>query len=275
MTVLELIQESTKYLAGKGVESPRLQIELLLSHVLKLPRLQLYMQFDRPLEASTLDQLRPMVRARSQRVPLQHIMGTTSFCGLELECSAAALIPRQETELLIELCVQSLAGIDSPTIIDVGTGTGAIALALGARLPSAKITALDISPEALVLARRNHEKHPQPPIDFRPGNLLEGLTEKVDLVVANLPYLFSSDMAGLSPEVKHDPALALDGGSDGLDLIRQLIPQAARLTQHLALEIDPRQADPLQPLLAEHGFTEIVVQADLTQRPRYITTRHA
>lgn len=273
MTVLEILQESTKYLTGKNVESPRLQSELLLSHVLGIPRLQLYLQFDRPLDEDQLSRLRPLLRSRSQHIPLQHILGTTNFCGLEIECSPAALIPRPETELLIELVAEELKNIAAPVIYDVGTGTGAIALALAQKIPAAQITAIDISPDALDLARKNHLRFPESKVTWLQGDLLTGQASRADMVVANLPYLFTSDLETLSPEVKYDPPLALNGGTDGLDLIRKLIPQAAALCNTIALEIDPRQADLLPALLTENGFTEVRVVPDFQKRQRHVLAR--
>jgi len=273
LTVLEILQESTKYLTGKNVESPRLQSELLLSHVLGIPRLQLYLQFDRPMEEAHLSRLRPLLRSRAQHIPLQHILGTANFCGLEIECSPAALIPRPETELLVERVVEELKNIAEPLVYDVGTGTGAIALAIAQKLPAARIIAIDISPEALNLAHKNHLRYPAAKITWQTGDLLTGIKEGGDLIVANLPYLFTTDMETLPDEVKHDPPLALDGGTDGLDLIRSLIPQAVPLCHTLALEIDPRQADILPPLLKHHGFAEVKTLSDLQKRPRHVLAR--
>lgn len=247
-----------------------MQSELLLAHVLGIPRLQLYLQFDRPMEEAQLTQLRPLLRSRGQRIPLQHVLGTVNFCGLEIECSPAALIPRPETEILVEQVSEELKSIDEPIIYDIGTGTGAIALALAKMRPTTRITAIDISLEALDLARRNHLRFPDAKIVWQEGDLLAGIEKSADLIVANLPYLFTSDMENLSDEVKHDPPLALDGGADGLDLIRQLLPQAASLCPVIALEIDPRQAEILPPLLKQQGFNEVRIIPDFHHRQRHV-----
>jgi len=157
MTVLEAIQKSTEFLAKKGVESPRLQTELLLAHLLKMPRMKLYLNFDRVLLPAEIDSLRELVKRRGQREPLQHIIGSTSFCGYEIAVSRHALIPRTETEMLAELGWKFLATCHSPlvTALDFGTGTGCIAIALAAKCPNAKITALDVSADALALAKQN------------------------------------------------------------------------------------------------------------------------
>jgi release factor glutamine methyltransferase len=180
MTVLEAIQKSTEFLAKKGVESPRLQTELLLAHLLKLPRLRLYLEFERTLTDAQVNELREMVRRRGQREPLQHITGSTSFCGFEIAVNRHALVPRPETELLAESGWEFLSKLEqSPHLagghplpagrgegrgegrvaFDFGTGTGCIAIALAAKCPSAKIVATDISPDALALARENAVRH--------------------------------------------------------------------------------------------------------------------
>ena len=157
VTVLEAIQKSTEFLGKKNVESPRLQTELLLAHLLKMPRMKLYLNFDRGLTAAETDALRELVKRRGQREPLQHITGSTSFCGFEMAVSRHALVPRPETELLAELGWQFLSTLNAQpsTALDFGTGTGCLAIALAAKCPHAKITALDISPEALALANAN------------------------------------------------------------------------------------------------------------------------
>ncbi len=154
---MEAIRKSTEFLAKKGVESPRLQVELLLAHLLKMPRMKLYLDFERVLSAAETDALRELVKRRGLREPLQHIIGSTSFCGLEIAVSRHALVPRPETELLAELGWNFLATCHTSlvTALDFGTGTGCITIALAAKCPNAKITALDISSEALALAKQN------------------------------------------------------------------------------------------------------------------------
>src|SRR5215471_13499273 len=160
MTVLEVIQRSTEFLARKGVDSPRLQTELLLAHVLKLPRLELYLNFQRALSTAEMEALRHLVQRRGHREPLQHIIGTTEFCGLELAVNRHALIPRPETEMLAELGWQYLAQLSAqdnqaPTALDFGTGSGCLAIALAVHCPAVQVYALDFSAEALELARQN------------------------------------------------------------------------------------------------------------------------
>ena len=226
MTVLEAIQKSTDFLTKKGVESPRLQTELLLAHQLKMPRMKLYLNFDRVLTAPETDGLRELIKRRAAREPLQHITGTTSFCGHEITVNRHALIPRPETELLAELGWKFLSERQNPAALDFGTGTGCIAIAIAAKCPTAKVTALDISTEALALAKQNAEQNKVAErIVFLPSDDFTALTglNQFDLIISNPPYIASAEIAILEPEVKDfDPRAALDGGADGLDFYRRL-----------------------------------------------------
>lgn len=236
MTVLEVIQKSTEFLARKGVESPRLQIELLLAHVLGMPRLKLYLSFDRHLTEGELTALRELVIRRGNREPLQHLVGTVSFCGHELAVNRDVFIPRPETELLAEQAWTWLekCGIGAPTVADVGTGSGCIAIALAIRCPGARITAIDISEAALLVARTNAAQHNvQDRITFLCGDGFASVENEMgfDLIVSNPPYIPANEIAHLQPEVRdHDPRVALDGGPDGLGFIRRL---AAESVDHL------------------------------------------
>src|SRR5436190_10651161 len=217
VTVLEVIQRSTEFLQQKGVESPRLQIELLLAHVLKLPRLKLYLNFDRALAPEELDRLRQLVKRRAAREPLQHIVESTSFCGFEIKCTSAGLVPRPETELLAERGWQFLLSITTgnPTALDLGTGTGCIAIALAAKVGEAIVDAVDVSPDALALAKENAERNNLADrVRFHLGDGFAALPAgaQFDLIISNPPYIASEEIVTLSPEVRDfDPKLALDG----------------------------------------------------------------
>ena len=211
-TVLEVLDSTAKFFAGKGVESPRLNIEWLLAHVLGKKRMELYLEFDRPLSDRELDPLRDLVKRRAQGVPLQHLLGTVEFHGRTFLSDSRALIPRPETEHLVEL-VLKLPLPDEARCVDVGTGSGVIALTLAAERPRVRVQAVDRSPNALKLARENAEKLTLTErVEFLQGDLLGPCEGPLDLVAANLPYVPSSDIAGLSREVQHDPMMALDGG---------------------------------------------------------------
>ena len=232
MTVLEVIQRSSEFLARKGVESPRLQIELLLAHVLQLPRLKLYLNFDRALNSLELETVRSFVKRRAAREPLQHILGTTSFCGLEIAVNSNVLVPRPETELLTERAIEYLSCLPSEPgiVLDFGTGSGCIALAVAIRCPNAEIHALDISEEALAVARQNAARlQVEGRIRFYLGDGFAALpcARQFHLIISNPPYIAGSEIESLEPEVRfHDPRLALDGGIDGLDFYRRIAAEA-------------------------------------------------
>jgi release factor glutamine methyltransferase len=269
LKLLDLIQRTSDYFAKQGVASPRLQIESLLAHVLGMPRMQLYLQFERVLSPAELDALRPLVKRRAEGEPLQHILGTTGFLGLTLACGPAALVPRPETEVLVDRVTEALRHRPPGHAVDVGTGTGAIALALALALPQWGVSATDVSPEALELARRNQSAHPGTErVAFLQADLLGGLAP--DAVVANLPYLTDAEMAALPPEVARDPELALRGGADGLDVVRRLVEQLPESVAFLALELGPDQPLAAARLLEARGFPRIRIAEDLSGRERFV-----
>ncbi len=271
-TVLEVLESTAKFFAGKGVESPRLNIDLLLAHVLGKKRMDLYLEFDRPLGDRELDALRGLVKRRAQGVPLQHLLGNVEFHGRLFLCDGRALIPRPETEHLVELLLK-LPLPAGGRFVDVGTGTGVIALTLAAERSEARVQAVDRSPNALTLARENAEKLGLAArVEFIQGDLLAPCGAGLDLVVANLPYIPSHDIAGLSREVQHDPMMALDGGPEGLDLVARCIREAhAKLAPggRIALEIGHDQAAAVSGLLTEAGFSSVETVADYQRRERF------
>ncbi len=275
-TVLEVITATTAFFQKSGVESPRLNIEHLLAHVLKKKRMDLYIEFERPLTEGELAPLRDLVRRRAQREPLQHLLGTVEFLGLTLKSDARALIPRPETEHLCELLTAAGCAWKSGTIADVGTGSGCIALAIAHALPEAKVTGLDASDDALALARENADRCGLAArVTFSKSDLLSAAGAPLDLIVANLPYIPSAEIAGLQPEVQRDPRAALDGGTDGLGIIRRLLPQAAaklRSGGTLALELGLDQPALLAAELPSHGFNDAKILKDLQGRERFILT---
>jgi len=282
VTVLDVIQRSTEFLGQKHVESPRLQIELLLAHVLKMPRLQLYLNFQRELAAAELDQVREFVRRRGLREPLQYIVGTTSFCGLEIKSTPAALIPRPETELLAERAWQFLAasGSDHPDVLDAGTGTGCIAIAMAAHAPAARVTAVDLSPEALALARENAAaQNMADRIRFELGDAfaIAPAHGPFDLVVSNPPYIATAEIEELAPEVRQfEPRLALEAGADGLVVFRRFAAEARPWLKpggRLMLEFGAGQENELRNLFESQKWVVDEIIADYTSRPRILIAR--
>jgi release factor glutamine methyltransferase len=232
-------------------------------------RMELYLEFDRPLDERTLEPLRDLVKRRAAGEPLQHLLGTAEFHGRSFLCDKRALVPRPETEQLCELV---LAGGVAKRVLDVGTGSGVIALTLAAAWPDAQVEAVDLSPDALALARENAARLGLAErVAFIESDLLANVTGEFDLIVANLPYIARDEIPTLSREVQCDPLAALDGGPDGLDIFRRFVPQAAQhLRGRLALEIGHDQATPLRELLAAHNFQDIRPQSDYQGKDRFL-----
>lgn len=283
VTVLEGIQKSADFLQKKGVDSPRLHAELLLAHILKLPRMKLYLNFERALTDSETDALRDAVRRRGTREPLQHIVGSTSFCGTEISVSRHVLVPRPETELLAEAGWTFLAQRPSPTAIDFGTGSGCISIAIALKCPLARLIALDISMDALQVARKNaQESGVGDRIDFVLGDGLQSLPPEipaVDLIISNPPYIPSAEIPTLHPEVRDfDPNAALDGGADGLRFYRHLLEHGRKFLNpdgQLMAEFGDGQGDALRILCTEQNWIVEQVGEDYSQRERFLIARPA
>jgi release factor glutamine methyltransferase len=282
VTVLEAIQKSADFLGKKNVESPRLQVELILAHLMKMPRMKLYLNFDRVLTASETDVLRELVKRRGQREPLQHIVGSASFCGFEIAVNRHALVPRPETELLAELGWELLSTLNPQlsTALDFGTGTGCIAIALAAKCPAAKITALDVSAEALTLAKENAARiNVADRIEFLQGDGFAALpaNSKFDLIVSNPPYIPSAEIETLQPEVRDfDPRGALDGGADGLDFYRMLASQSKvflKANGKIMLEFGDGQAEAIRKIFENEKWIVEAVKEDYSQRERILMAR--
>lgn len=282
MTVLEVIQRSSDFLARKAVDSPRLQVELLLAHVLQMPRMKLYLNFERPLTEPELDTLRVLVKRRGEREPLQHIVGSTSFCGLEIAVNRDVLIPRLETELLAEEAWKFLStpNPQPSTSLDFGTGSGCLALAIAVKCPQATVHAIDVSEAALKVARENAGRLGLGErVLFHAGDGFVALPPGLsfDLIVSNPPYIPSAEIKTLQPEVRdHDPRQALDGGADGLDFYRRLaVESGSRLKAggRIMLELGDGQGGAVSELLTQHGWTVESVLKDYSGRGRILIAR--
>jgi len=282
VTVLEAIQKTADFFEPKGVDSPRLQAELLLAHVLKLPRMKLYLNFDRPLTPAEVDAFRELVRRRAQREPLQHILGTVSFCGIEFACTAAALVPRPETELLAQMAWEHLEHLEDPvpSALDFGTGTGCLPIAIAVHCPSAQLVAVDVSSDALSLARENAARHGLTNrIQFIESDGFDRLppASQFSLLVSNPPYIPSAEIESLSSEVRdHDPRAALDGGKDGLDFYRRLAAEAPAFLQpggYIMLEFGDGQAPALREVFSGQNWIVEAVRQDYSQRDRFLIAR--
>jgi release factor glutamine methyltransferase len=277
LTVLEIIKKTTDFLAGKGIESARLNAELLVGHALELKRMQLYLQFERLLTEPELEKIRPLVRRRGQHEPVQYIIGATDFHGLRLKVDRRALIPRPETELLVEGVIQKLAAPPG-RILDLGTGSGAIALALAKHYAAAAVTALDRSEDALALARENAlTTGLSSRVEFLRSDWFGQLPAgaRFDLIVANPPYLSETEAAATQPEVREfEPRAALiSADGTGLGDLQAIIAGAPGYLAPgglLALETGIAQHRPLMQAITSAGFGSVDSKQDLTGRDRFL-----
>ena len=277
MTVLEVLQAATAHLKKHGVENPRLNAEHLLAHVLGRKRIELYLDFERKLTETELGPLRELAKRRSEGEPLQHLLGTVEFCGLTFLCDRRAMVPRPETEELVEFLKSEIQDPKSG-IVDVGTGSGVIALSFAAEFPEARILALDVSDDALALAQENAARlNLSDRVQFLKSRLLENIEGAFDLIVANLPYISTQDRHTLSREVLRDPEVALFAGARGDELVRELIDQAPlrlRPGGMLALEIGLDQRDALLSALAEKNYRDICSKNDYNGVTRFLFARY-
>ena len=276
MTVSEVRRELTDRFRSSGVESPEVNAEWLLASLLNCSRTELPLRLDESIPDPQLEHLNSQAARRAKREPLQHILGTACFCGLEFQVTPAVLVPRPETEELIELAFEAAKTMPYPVIYDFGTGSGCIAVTLAKRLAKAKVIASDISDEALRLAKANAEQHEViKRVELRQadGSALAAV-EQVQLIVSNPPYIPTSEIAALEPEVRdYDPRLALDGGRDGLEFFRIL----ARLGQvaltpggSLIAEFGDGQEDEIESIFRKSTWPSVRFAEDFCGKPRIV-----
>ncbi len=280
-TVLELLRWTTEHFASKGIETARLDAEILLAHVLETGRMQLYVEFEKPVQADERARFRDLVRRRGgDRIPVSQLVGRKEFWSLDLQVTCDVLTPRPDSETLVQGALDRLpeAGKDW-RVCDIGTGSGAIALAIAMERPNSYVLATDISEAALKVAASNAETlQLSERVRFVQGSLFEPLDgeEPFDLVVSNPPYLARADAGSLPPELRHEPDEALFGGEDGLEVLRPLVDGAREgLTPggFLLVEIDPEQAEAVATRCRDAGFGEVALLRDLAGRIRVIAAR--
>lgn len=279
--LVDVLKRTTDWLTQKGCPTPRLDAELLLSHALKVERIQLYVQFDRPLTDEELSRLRPMVRRRGERVPLAWITGEQGFHAIDLDLLGKVLVPRPDTETLVEAMLSWLPTPTPDTIhylADVGCGSGAVGLALAHARDDIRVYATDISDDALATTKHNTSKlNLQDRVAVLRGDLLEPIPDgrPIDWVVSNPPYIPSADIDGLMPEVsQHEPRLALDGGPDGLDIVRRLLDAACdRVRCGVVMEIGVGQAPLVAELMKAKGFSHTKIWNDIPGIQRVVGGR--
>ena len=277
--LLDILENTSRFFASKGLENARLQAELLLAAVLGVKRLDLYLQFERPLHTSEVDRYREYVRQRLQRVPVQYITGVATFRHLELTVTPAVLIPRPETEVLVDVALEFLP--EGGRVLDLCCGSGAVALSLAQEAAAAEVVAADVSGSALEVAKANGQRCGLAErVEWHCGDLFSPLrgTEPFDLVAANPPYVRRGDLAQLAPEVRdYEPHLALDGGEDGLAYYRRIAQKATDFLRpggYLLLEVGDGQSAAVEALLAQtERLTEVQLRPDLNQIPRVVVTR--
>ncbi len=277
-TVLRMMLWSADYLKAKGVTSARLDAEYLLAHVLGVGRLEMYLQHERPLSARELDDFRPLLKRRAKREPLQYVLGRQAFRDLDLEVGPGVLIPRPETEQLVEAVLEWASGRAAPVGLDVGTGSGAIALALLAEGPFERFVGTDVSAAALTVAARNrHALGMDERLDLRAGAAFEPVQpgERFDVVVSNPPYVAEFERAALAAEiVDWEPVEALFAGSDGLAVIRSIVAGAGAVLRQgglLALEVGAGQARAVTALIEQvGGYREVSIRRDLAGKERIV-----
>ncbi|MCF8061245.1 MAG: peptide chain release factor N(5)-glutamine methyltransferase [Deltaproteobacteria bacterium] len=287
-TIKALIDVTTDYFREKGIDSPRLDAELLLSHLLQCRRLDLYLRFDQPLSRDELTGYRSLVRRRAGREPLQYICGRQEFWSLDFEVGPGVLIPRQETELLVEKALDlhregALSGGGRPRVLDLGTGSGILAVCMAREIETARVWASDLSGEALDRARRNARSHGlDARIAWVQGDLFSPFRpaggKRFDLILANPPYVPEEELEGLAPEVRdHEPTQALNGGPGGMDVVRRILRESPAFLSTggwLLMELDPRQVDEaLETAGAAEAYDRMEAIRDNSRRFRAISAR--
>ena len=277
-TIGSILNWTRQYFDGKGVENSRLDAEVLLSHVLGKDRLYLYVHFDQPLESAELTAYREAVRQRAARLPVAYITGHKEFMGLDFSVSAPVLIPRPDTEILVEAALERLAAKPAPRVADLGTGSGAIIVSLLQRLAAARGVAVDISPDALAVAKENGRRHGvEERLECRRGDLFTPLNgETFDAILSNPPYISDAQMRELSPEVLQEPTLALAGGADGLNFYRRLVAEGAGYLNpgaFLGVEVGAGQAPAVAALADRTALTLEAVLKDYAGIERVVIFR--
>lgn len=277
ITVLEAIKLSTEYLEKKQVESPRTNAEILLAEILHCKRLDLYLSFDKPLSEYELNLYRESIKQRAMRIPLQYILGYVEFFGLKINVNQNVLIPRPETELLVEKIINDFKSIKNLRILDIGSGSGNISLSLAKNLENSFVTGIDISDKAIEVAIDNAIKNSVANVEFK---LLDIMTEEIfnqgkfDLIVSNPPYVSKNDYQTLEPELKvHEPRVALTDNADGLTFYNRIITIAKNILKqqgYLYFEIGKDQHEIIYGLMNQQNFNNIKIQKDYSGIERMI-----
>jgi release factor glutamine methyltransferase len=277
-TPLKLLNWTQGWFVQKGIDAPRLTAELLLAHALGCDRVRLYLDFDKPLGDPELAAFRELVRRRGEREPTAYLLGKRDFFGHTFQVDPRVLVPRPETEQVVEAALAALP--EEGRALDLCTGSGAVAVSLGLARPRARVTATDISPDALAVARENAARLGAAGVSFLTGDLFAPVPaeERWDVIVSNPPYVPRGELDTLSPEVRREPRLALDGGGDGLEISRRIVAEAPgrlRPGGALVLEMHESHLHELPALCLQAGFQRAEPHRDLAGLPRYVVAHMA
>jgi release factor glutamine methyltransferase len=277
-TVQRILEWTATFLKQKGVESPRLEAELLLAHARKCPRIRLYTDFTELLTDGERAIMRELVQRRAKREPLAYIVGTREFYGRSFEVGAGVLVPRPETETLVDVCLERIPKEADREILEVGFGSGCICITIARQRPLCSVVATDISAAAMEIASKNVEKHGvSKDVSLLSGDVLDPVKDhgrRFDGLVSNPPYIRDGERAGLEPEVAlHEPEDALFSGADGLNVVRKIVQQAPAVLKpgaFIAMELDPSQCEQVAAMLKTSGFTDVAIRRDLSGNERVV-----
>jgi len=279
-TVLEILDKSTAFLNEKRIESPRLNADLLMAHVLSCKRLDLYLMFDRPLKEDELEKYREFIRRRIKFEPLQYIVGSVDFFGLNISVTPAVLIPRPETELLVEIIIEENKGLQNPKILDLGSGSGNISIALAKALPDSRVFALDISKESIEVAKNNAMENRVENIEFINSDMFDFMSysshnhREFDLIVSNPPYVSESDYKTVQEEIlRYEPSIAVTDFSDGYKFHSEIIKNAGKMLKpsgKVYLEMALGQDELLKDMMIEEGYSGVEIYKDYSKICRFI-----
>ena len=278
--IIDLINWGEKYLKEKSIENSKIEIELFLQHLLKCERIDLYLQFETIVKPENLVILRKWITRRINNEPIQYILGSSEFYGRSFIVNKNVLIPRPETEILIDISIEELKNVNNPLILDVGTGSGCIAITIALEIPSSTIIAIDIDERAISVAKNNIEKHEVKNIEFVVTDIFhEKINKKADMLISNPPYIAKEEVSGLMKEVKdYEPLVALTDNNDGLKFYRrfaEIIPSILKDNGMAIMEVGTEDhPDRVEEIFREYGFNDIRTELDLNKDKRALVIKN-
>ena len=278
--IIDLINWGEKYLKEKSIENPKIEIELFLQHLLRCKRIDLYLQFETIVKPENLAILRNWITRRINNEPIQYILGSSEFYGRPFIVNKNVLIPRPETEILIDISIEELKNVNNPTILDIGTGSGCIAITVALEIPLSTIIAIDIDEKAIAVAKNNKEKHGAKNIELVVADIFhEKIDEKVDMLISNPPYITKKEVPGLMKDVKdYEPLIALTDNNDGLMFYRkiaEIMPSILKGNGAAIMEVGIEDhPDKVENIFREKGFSEIKTKLDLNKDKRALVIKN-